>query len=339
MCNSREYWCGFEITECVASCDDALICETAWLTLFSELMLTYSSDRVPVDLLGPANFKEVCITAQPVWTEVLREGHYLAGDDITLMLGFAVEMGRPLLLEGPSGSGKTALAIAVAKGLERPLIRLSCYEGMGSSEALYDWNYHAQWAQLAQDKHSDPFGEEFLLARPLLRAVQNPDSVLLIDEVDRADEAFEALLLEYLSEFQISIPERGTMKAERPPLTILTSNRQRPLSDALRRRCLYLFVDWPDAEREQEVVRLHVPELRPTLVASVVAATRTLRSWNLLKAPGLSETIDWARGAALENVSEWHAEWIHRSLGLVIKDALDRERVMGRINELIKPET
>lgn len=279
------------------------------------------------------------ITDNLAWTKVLRDGNYLAGDNITLMLGLAVDMGRPLLLEGPSGSGKTALAEAVAAGTGRPLIRLSCYEGLGASEALYDWNYHAQWAQLTQNRASDPFSDEFLLARPLMQAIQNPDSVLLIDEVDRADEAFEAMLLEYLSEFQISIPEKGTLKASRAPVTVLTSNRQRPLSDALRRRCLYLFVDWPDAEQERHVVRFHVPDLGEPLVDALVSAVRRLRGWNLLKPPGLSESIDWAQAAALKRVHRWDRRWVQQSLGLVIKDALDLERVLARVDELVDPET
>ncbi len=255
------------------------------------------------------------------------------------MLGLAVEMGRPLLLEGPSGSGKTQVAESVAWGLNRPLVRLSCYEGIGASEALYDWNYHAQWARLSQNGTADPFSSEFLLARPLLRAVQDPNAVLLIDEVDRADEAFEALLLEYLSEFQISIPEHGTIVADRPPLTILTSNRQRPLSDALRRRCLYVFVDWPDGDRETEIVQFHVPDIAPALLGPLVSAVRAMRQWNLIKAPGLSETIDWARATVLAGIMEWDTRWIQQSLGLVIKDALDLERVRARIGELADPNT
>lgn len=273
------------------------------------------------------------------WENILRQGDYLASADLALMVELAVKMGRPLLLEGPSGTGKTMLAHAAARGLNRPLIRLSCYEGLGANEALYDWNYHAQWVRMNQDQAVDPFSEEFLLERPLLRAVRNPDSVLLIDEVDRADEAFEALLLEYLSEFQISLPEHGTIRADHPPLTVLTSNRQRPLSDALRRRCLYVFVDWPDGNREGEIVRYHVPELPDALRERVVDAVRLLRQWDLIKPPGLSESIDWAKAAALEGLTRWERSWVEKTLGLVIKDAMDLERVRERIESLVDPST
>lgn len=273
------------------------------------------------------------------WENILRQGDYLASADMALMVELAVKMGRPLLLEGPSGTGKTMLAHAAARGLNRPLIRLSCYEGLGPNEALYDWNYHAQWVRMNQEQAVDPFSEEFLLERPLLRAVRNPDSVLLIDEVDRADEAFEALLLEYLSEFQISLPEHGTIRADHPPLTVLTSNRQRPLSDALRRRCLYVFVEWPNRDRESEIVQYHVPELADPLRQRVVDAVRLLRQWDLIKPPGLSESIDWARASALEGLTVWERSWVEKTLGLIIKDAMDLERVRERIESLVDPST
>jgi len=285
-------------------------------------------------------YRGVGVTAQvQSWEDTLKCGGYLPSDEIVLMVGLAAALNRPLLLEGPSGSGKTALAYAVARGMGREVIRLSCYEGLGASEALYDWNYNAQWAKLAADRAADPFQDEFLLARPLLQAIENPDSILLIDEVDRADEAFEALLLEFLSEFQISIPERGTRRASHPPITILTSNRQRPLSDALRRRCLYLFLDWPDETRENAVVRYHVEHIPEHIQKGLVRTVRMLRTWNLIKPPGLSEAIDWALAAELMEVTEWSRDWIEKTLGIIIKDALDLQRVRERVEELAKPET
>jgi len=266
---------------------------------------------------------------------LLRQGGYVANEQIALMAGLAVEMGRPLLLEGPAGSGKTALAEALAAALKRPLVRLSCYEGLTADEALYDWNYHQQWVALQQGSATDPFSRRFLLARPLLKAVETPETVLLIDEVDRADEAFEALLLEYLSEFQISIPELGTIKAAASPLTILTSNRQRPLSDALRRRCLYLYVDWPEREREIAIVETALPSLDRGILDRLVNAVRCLRQWDLVKPPGLAETLDWARAWTIMRPGEWDRVWIQNTLGLVIKDAWDLETVNGRIDDLV----
>lgn len=283
--------------------------------------------------------EEFVKTSERSWSEILREGQYLADEALALMLGLAIDLQRPLLLEGPSGSGKTALAEAAAKGLGVPLIRLSCYEGLGPHEALYDWNYHLQWVRMATNEGVDPFSDEFLLARPLLKALQQPRSVLLIDEVDRADEAFEALLLEFLSEYQISIPERGIVRASNPPVVILTSNRQRPLSDALRRRCLYALVEWPELAREIEIVRFHVPELSEHMIRRVVCTVRTLRTWDLVKPPGLSETIDWAKATALRRVGEWTRDWLGQSLGLVIKDALDMAQVTERLEELVKEAT
>lgn len=268
------------------------------------------------------------------WEHILTQGQYLATEDIVEMVRLAQAMGRPLLLEGPSGSGKTALAQALAIGMQWPLIRLSCYEGLGASEALYDWNYHAQWVAMTTGQVDEAFSDQYLLPRPLMKAIVEPSSVLLIDEVDRADEAFEALLLEYLSDYQISIPERGTIRASHAPLTVLTSNRQRPLSDALRRRCLYLYIDWPDEEREHDIVHFHVPELANDLCDAVVRAVHQLRQWDLIKPPGLSETIDWARAAVVDGISQWDVPWMQRTLGLVIKDALDLKVVRERIEEL-----
>lgn len=273
------------------------------------------------------------------WSRALSSKGYQAHDDLVVMVRLAETLGRPLLLEGPAGSGKTALANAVAEVLDRPLVRLTCYEGLGAEEALYDWNYHGQLVALQQQRETEPFGPRFLLARPLLQAIQSEGSVLLIDEVDRADEAFEALLLEYLADYQITIPEMGTVKATTTPFTVLTSNRHRPLSDALRRRCLYAYVDWPERERELHIVALSVPGISPSIRATLTDAVRRLRTWDLLKPPGLAETLDWARAAEVTELTRWNVDWVWGTLGCVIKDAYDMESVRARVAELVTPDT
>jgi MoxR-like ATPase len=269
------------------------------------------------------------------WKELLHNGGYVASDEVALMASLAYHLGKPLLLEGPAGSGKTALALAVGRALERPLIRLNCYEGLGASHALYDWNYHLQWVAMQREEDQNVFDRRFLLARPLLKAVEQPRSVLLIDEIDRADEAFEALLLEYLAEFQVTVPEWGTIRAATPPFTVLTSNRQRPLSDALRRRCIYLYLNWPDSDRENAIVAMTVPNLSASVRQSMVRAVGCMRQWGLVKPPGLAETLDWAKAAAFMGVTDWQEPWVRQTLGLVIKDVLDEDVVRSRLSELI----
>lgn len=230
---------------------------------------------------------------------------YITDENLASLIWMALTLERPVLLEGPAGVGKTAVAGACARGLDRPLLRLQCYEGLDLNQSVYEWNYSRQLLEirLAEAGQGDRatlrdnlFSEEFLLQRPLLQAIRSPQPcVLLIDEIDRADEAFEAFLLEVLSEYQVSIPEIGTMKALTRPLVVLTSNGTRDLSDALRRRCLFHYVDYPSRAREIQIVRTLVPEAAERLVEEAVAFVQRLRKEDLHKVPGVAETLDWVR--------------------------------------------
>jgi MoxR-like ATPase len=249
------------------------------------------------------------VTTVPATPEGLRErlfkAGYIADEDLASLIWMGLTLERPLLLEGEAGVGKTAIASACARALNRPLLRLQCYEGLDLSQSVYEWNYSRQLLEirLAEAGQGDRgalrdnlFTEEFLLQRPLLQAIRSPQPcVLLIDEIDRADEAFEAFLLEVLSEYQVSIPEIGTLKALSRPLVILTSNGTRDLSDALRRRCLFHYVDYPSLARETQIVRTLVPEAATRLVEEAVAFVQRLRKEDLDKIPGVAETLDWVR--------------------------------------------
>ena len=277
-------------------------------------------------------------------TDALRGDGYLADRGLSTATYVALALDRPLLLEGEVGTGKTEIAKALSRVLGRRLIRLQCYEGIDTNQALYEWDYARQLLQiraLSERSLDDEtavdalFGPKFLLERPLLDAVRAGDrAVLLVDEVDRADDEFEAFLLELLSDFQITIPEIGTIAAERPPLVVLTSNRTRELHDALKRRCLYHWVDYPDAERELEIVLVRVPGVAESLARKVVAAVQRLRQLDLAKAPGVAETIDWVRTLDVVGADDLDPQTVEDTLGAVVKERDDLEVVRRHVHEL-----
>ncbi|MGQ0479639.1 MAG: AAA family ATPase [Pseudonocardia sp.] len=282
-------------------------------------------------------------------TGLLRAQGYLADRGLATAAHVALALDRPVLLEGEVGVGKTELAKALAAGLGRRLIRLQCYEGIDTSQAMYEWDYARQLLHIralsersVTDTDSDAvdqvFGPRFLLERPLLAAVRAGDgAVLLVDEIDRADDEFEAFLLELLSDFQVSIPEIGTVAATRPPLVLLTSNRTRELHDALKRRCLYHWIGYPDPERELEIVRLRRPEVPEALARSVVAAVARLRELDLAKPPGVAETIDWAGTCAFLHIGHLDHEQAGLTLGSVVKDHDDEELVRPLLPDIVGP--
>ncbi len=275
----------------------------------------------------------------------LRQQLYLADPGLTTSLYLALKLGRPLFLEGEAGVGKTEVGIALAGALDTELIRLQCYEGLDLHQAAYEWNYTRQLlhirlaeAREQQPDESELFGPQFLLRRPLLQAIQwSGDSppVLLIDELDRSDQEFEAYLLEVLSDFQISIPEIGTVQAEQPPVVVLTSNRTREVHDALKRRCLYFWIDYPSFERELAIVRLKLPELPAKLSEQVTRFVQQLRQADLYKLPGVAETLDWAEALQALDQQQLSPEVVDLTLGSLLKYQEDLEAVRGERAEAL----
>jgi len=269
----------------------------------------------------------------------LRAAQYLADDGLATAAYLALALGKPLLLEGAPGVGKTEAAKALTSILGRNLTRLQCYEGIDAAASLYEWNYPRQMLAIRQagDEYINIYRDEFLIARPMLEALQTPDStVLLIDEIDRSDHEFEAFLLEFLSDFQISIPERGTIRAREHPVVILTSNRTRDLHEALRRRCVYHWIDYPDANREAEIVMMRASSVAERTARSVVAAVGRFRDEPLSKPPGVAETVEWAEAATVLNAQG--APWptaFRRAIGVVIKDQDDLVFLEDRLDGIL----
>jgi len=274
--------------------------------------------------------------------DLLARGNYVADRSLATVIFLALKMGRPLLLEGEAGVGKTGIAKVLADALGRRLIRLQCYEGLDTGAAVYEWNYQAQMIEIrlaeaegVEDRTElgkDVFSERFLIRRPILQALEpaiEGPPVLLIDELDRTDEPFEAYLLEVLSDFQVSVPEIGTIKAEHPPIVIVTSNRTREIHDALKRRCLYHWVDYPDAERELAILKLKAPATPEKLSRDIVAFVQKLRAMDLYKNPGIAETIDWAQALTALDAVALDRQSVNDTLGALLKYQDDIARVSG----------
>lgn len=285
------------------------------------------------------------VTLEQVQDLLAAQG-YITEKPIVLSMFLSMRLGKPLLIEGPAGVGKTEIAKVMAKALDTDLIRLQCYEGLDANHALYEWNYQQQLLYLKMEeglemdlaeREKNIFSEKFLLKRPLLQAITHHKApVLLIDEIDRADEEFESFLLEVLSDWQITIPEIGTIHATHRPHVIVTSNRVRELSEALRRRCLYLYIDYPDFEKELQIVRSKVPGIDAKLGEQICAFMRELRQLRLDKVPGVAETIDWATALANLHIEHLDKETVESTLGIILKDWQDIRQTQMSLTELFE---
>jgi MoxR-like ATPase len=276
----------------------------------------------------------------------LRRVGYLPGESTALVSFLATKLGKPVLVEGPAGVGKTELAKALARYLQRTLVRLQCYEGLDEAKALYEWNYRKQLLRIQTESEDagwravqdDIFGEEFLLQRPLMTAIASPEPVvLLIDEIDKTDQEFEAMLLELLSDFQISIPELGRIEARTQPVVLLTSNNTRELTEALKRRCLYLWLDYPDLEHELAIVRLHSPDLDDQIGRKLVEIVHQVRELDLKKPPSIAESIDWARALLLLGAEAIDETTFKETMSVIVKHRTDLDTVAARVGVKLDP--